>query len=125
MGLEAKKIKILAEHNLLRRYIFPNPPAIIYIKENGQICSSCFNLRPDEIGISVDVEHLTSYEKSIKDRKKYRLLLLNAGEVQNLNLITEHDPEPENYAHALIKGKIDRKISKKLAALSKIVPFPN
>jgi hypothetical protein len=122
MNSKANKIEILPEYNLLRRYIFPNPPSITYLKDNGEICSSCFNLRPIELGISVDIEHLTTYEKSIKDRTKYRLLLLNAGEVQNINLITEHDPEPENFAHSLIKGKIDRKTSKKLAVLSKILP---
>lgn len=125
MNSKANKIDILPEFNLLRRYIYPNPPAITYIKENGDICSSCFNLRPKENGISVDIEHLTTHEKSIKDRTKYRLLMLNAGAVQNINLITEHDPEIDNYAHTLIKGNIDRKASKKLASLSKILPLPN
>jgi hypothetical protein len=120
---KVEKVEILPEYNLLRRYIFPNPPDITFIKDNGKICSTCFHIRPNEGGISVDIEHLTTYEKSIQDREKYRLLLLNAGDVQNLELITEHDPEPNNYAHSLIKGNIDKKISRKLAEISKIINY--
>lgn len=108
-------IEILPDHNLLRRYIFPNPPNIQLIKDDGTICSTCFQLRANENGISVDIEHLTTIEKSISDKSKYRLLMLKAGDVQSLNLITEHDPLHENYAHALIKGNISKPISRKLA----------
>lgn len=125
MNSKISKIDILPEHNLLRRYIYPNPPNASYIKEDGKICSTCFQLRPDELGISVDIEVLTTYEKSINDRTKYRLLCINAGEVQLLNLNTEHNPEPDNYAHALITGNITKSISRKLAALAKRVKYPD
>ena len=141
MNSEISKIEILPEHNLLRRYVYPNPPKITLIKDDGTICSTCFHLRPGEEGISVDIEHLTTYEKAIVDTTKHRLLRLNAGDVQALDLTTEHDPiaidteqEPvngsthqlqyDNYAHALIKGKIDKKIPKKLAALAIKINYP-
>lgn len=117
-------IKIENEHNLLRRFIHPNPPNFTYLKDDGTICSTCFQLRSGEQGLSVDIEHLTTYEKSIIDRKKYRLLSINAGKVNQLELSTKHDPLPENYAHALIKGNIDKKKSRKLAYFSVVVPYP-
>ncbi|MDT3739355.1 MAG: hypothetical protein RO257_07625 [Candidatus Kapabacteria bacterium] len=118
-------IDILPEHNLLRRYVHPNPPDRLMIKEDGTVCSTCYHLRPNEDGISVDIEHLTNYDKSVKDRTKFRLLWLNAGDVQNLGLNTNHNPLPDNEAHALITGDIDRKISKKLAYISRVVPLPD
>ena len=117
-------INILPEHNLLRRYIFPNPPNLTLIKENGEICSTCFHLKPNENGISVNLEHLTTLEESIIDRTKYRLLRLRAGAVQQINLTIEHSPEPNNYSHSLIKGVIDRKTGRKLASIAVKVKFP-
>lgn len=121
------KVEISKDDNLLRRFLSPNPPNFIFIKDDGTICSTCFQLRKNEDALSVDLERLTTLEKSIKDKTKYRLLKLNAGEVQKLKLLVEHDPnpkqEPDNISHTLIKGNIDKKISKKLASLSKIIIF--
>ncbi len=111
-------IKILPIHNLLRRYLHPNPPNFTLIKDDGTVCSTCFHLRKGEDGLSVDIEHLTNYARAVFDEDKYRLLSLKAEKVQELGLKTIHDPKPENYAHALIKGKIDKKTSKKLARIA-------
>lgn len=121
MSNKSNLIDILPEYNLLRRYLHPNPPNILLIKDDGTICSTCFHLRQDEDGISVDIEHLTTYLKSVIDKTKFRLLCLNAGDVQNLGLNTIHNPQPDNFAHALITGRIDKKVSKKLAQISRIM----
>lgn len=118
-----KRIIIRAENNLLRRYIFPNPPNFTLIKDDGSICSTCFHLRKSEEGLSVDIEELSTLEKSIVDSSKYRLLRLNAGKVQDLKLTVSHAPIEDNYAHALIKG-VDKKKSKKLARIASKVDFP-
>ena len=96
MIINNDRIEILREHNLLRRAFYPNPPDITYFKDDGTICSTCFQLRNGENGISVDLEHLTKYEISIKDKTKYRLITINAGSIHDLSLLTEHTPLPDN-----------------------------
>ena len=121
MNNELTIIEILDNDNLLRRVLFLNPN---FIKPDGSIASSCFQLKKNEEGLSVDIERLTKYEKSIQDIHKFRLYSLKAEFIHSLNLKTVHNPLESNYAHALIKGKITRAISRKLAKKATRIPYP-
>jgi len=98
-----------AEDILLRRvpYLDPN-----YVKHDGTASSFAFSLRKrngiKEEGLSVDVERMTTYARSILRAADFRLYALVTGSVRELNLSVCHDPcpkeDPENPAHALISG---------------------
>jgi hypothetical protein len=105
-------IVISDEDRLLRRIQFSHPD---FIKPDGTPASSSFSLKKNEDGLSVDLERLTSHEISIGSREKYRLFSINASFTSSLGLVNEHDPKPDNYAHALIKGNITRTIARQLA----------
>lgn len=110
---QLRKREIIREDDrLLRRVMFLNPS---FIKPDGTPASSSFSLKKGENGLSVDLERLTSHEDSILDRSKYRLFMLTAKFTSSLSLTNEHDPQPGNYAHALIKGNITRAVSRKMA----------
>jgi hypothetical protein len=100
-----------ADH-LLRRVQFTNPD---FIKPDGKPASSSFALKKDEDGLSVDLERLTTHEKSIGSRDKYRLFSVDASFTISLGLANEHNPKSDNYAHSLIKGNISRPVARKLA----------
>lgn len=108
----AIRVIINDEDRLLRRVQFTNPD---FIKPDGTPASSSFSLKKDEDGLSVDLERLTTQEKSIVSREIYRLFSIDASFTSSLGLLNEHDPKPDNYAHSLIKGNITRTIARKLA----------
>ena len=125
--MQTEEIEILPQDDLLRRVQFLNPN---FIKEDGTPASSSFTLKKLEDGnleegLSVDVARLTTFEKSIEDASRFRLFALQASFVVELGLNCEHDPLPENFAHALIKGNINRKIARKLAQNATRVNFPD
>lgn len=116
-----ERLEINDNDRLLRRVIFTDPR---YIKPDGSVSSFAFTLRKDEDGLSVDIEQLTSYEKAIQDRTKYRLYALMAETPRNLGLECIHDPLEDNRAHALIKGKITKSVSRKLAGAVEKIAYP-
>jgi hypothetical protein len=88
--------------NLLRRVIFTNPS---YIRPDQSVTSFAFFPRKFNgvaESLSVDIERLTTYETSIVDRFNYRLYAVSALRVRQIGLDCEHNPLPDNYAHALI-----------------------
>lgn len=112
-------VKIDDDDFLLRRVPFTDPN---YIKQNGTITSFAFSPRKqDTNGLSVDIEKLTSYKKSVIDRTKFRLYRLQAYIPKSHGLECVHDPESENSAHALIQGGFTRAICKKLASAAERV----
>ncbi len=118
--------EILADDKLLRRVQFMHPD---FIKDDGTPSSSSFQLKknPDgtiEDGLSVNLERLTSYDVAIEDITRFRLYTLIANDVQNLGLACEHDPQPHNFAHSLIKGNITKPLSRKLASLAVRIGYP-
>ena len=120
------KIEILSEDRLLRRVQFLDPN---FVKEDGTPASSSFTLRrledgTFEDGLSTELEKLTTYPAAIQDVARFRLYALTAEFIQSLDLKCEHDPLPENFAHALIKGNINRKIARKLAQQAVKIPYP-
>lgn len=110
------------EDRLLRRVQFLDPN---FIKDDGTPASSSFSLKSGEDGLSVDVERLTSYAKSIQDRTRFRLYSLRAEFTVALGLENVHDPKDDNYAHALIKGNISRGVAKKLAKEAVRISYPD
>ena len=121
------KEQILNEDRALRRIEFLNPD---FIKEDGVPASSAFSLKRVEngeweSGISVDIERLTTYEKSIQDIRRFRLFALQVSFVRSIGFECEHDPIPGNYAHALIKGNFTRSLQRKLARNSVRIIYPD
>ena len=116
MTKEFEQILIHESDRLLRRIQFLDPN---FIKPDGTPSSASFSLRKGENGLSVDLERLTTYEKSITDRFKFRLFSIEASETKSLGLDNQHDPQLENYAHTLIIGNFSRSISRKLASMAK------
>lgn len=114
--------KIKDDDQLLRRIQFLHPN---FIKPDGTPASSSFSLKKGEDGLSVDIERLTSYKKSILDISRFRLFAVNAGFVRSIELTPEHNPLADNPAHGLIKGSISRGKAKKLARNSVRVNYPD
>lgn len=113
---------ILTSDRLLRRVQFLDPN---FIKPDGTPASSSFSLKKDELGLSVDIERLTTYADSIQDRSRFRLFALDAHFVISLGLENHHDPKLDNYAHALITGNISRGVSRQLASAARRIPYPD
>ncbi len=57
-------IEISDEDRLLRRAIYKNPS---YVRDDMTVTSFAFRLRKGELGLSVDIEKLTTYDNSISD----------------------------------------------------------
>jgi hypothetical protein len=66
---------------------------------SGKPTSAGFSLRPDEKGVSADLERLTTHQKAIVDPKRFRLFGLQVAKVRSLMLVCWPDPIPENTAH--------------------------
>lgn len=116
-----EKIEVKEDDQLLRRVIYVDPN---HIRPDGTPTSFAFRLRGNEKGLSVDIEGLIeSHEKSIVDRSKFRLFRLRVDTVTSLGLQCEHDPLPDNYAHALIFGDFTKSTSRKLARSAEPVNF--
>lgn len=116
---------IYDQDNLLRRVIFTNPN---FVRPDQTVTSFAFTPRKiDGIAesLSVDLERLTTYESSIKDRFSYRLYSLTALLVRNIGLDCEHHPVEGNYAHALIVGDVSRLKAKQLAGAAKRIHYPD
>jgi len=117
-----EKETIAPSDTLLRRVLYLDPN---FIKEDGRPASSSFRLKSGENGLSVDIERLTTHGKAILDVRRFRLYALEAGFTEGLGLENEHDPLPDNDAHALIKGNITRGISRKLARAARRIAYPD
>jgi len=115
--------QVLAEDRLLRRVRYLDPS---YVRDDMTVTSFAFTLKKSkgETGLSVDIERLTTFEKSISDRKQFRLFRLVCKEVRDLGLDCIHKPEAENFAHAEITGNITKSISSRLAKSAIYVAYP-
>jgi hypothetical protein len=121
MTEELIRLTISESDRLLRRVQFLHPN---FIKPDGTPSSSSFSIKTGENGLSVDLERLTTYEKSILDKNRFRLFFLNTSATVNLGLKNIHDPQPENYAHTLIVGNFSRSVCRQLSALAQRINFP-
>lgn len=148
---QPEKFTIDAKDVLLRRVPFLDPN---YVKHDGTVSSFAFTLRKRngirENALSVDLERLTTCERSIKKASEFRLYSLSVSSVRELVLSVCHDPcpteEPDNIAHTLISGTtgkpvdcndstadgrkdapatINERLSKLLARASQRVNYPD
>ncbi len=116
--------QVLDSDDLLRRVIFTEPS---YIRPDFTVTSFAFTPRKIagvQEGLSVDIARLTTLEKSIGDRFKYRLYSLKASYVRQIGLDCVHAPREGNDAHALIVGEIKKATAKKLSQGATRVPYP-
>ncbi len=114
-------IEIKDQDRLLRRVIFKDPN---YVREDMTVTSFAFKLRKGEEGLSVDIEKLISYEKSIAEVEKYRLFAVFARDVRSVGLDCVHRPVLDNYAHAEILGTDLNKVSSQLAKFAVYINYP-
>lgn len=123
--MDSMKEVIADSDNLLRRVVFTNPN---YIKPDQSLTSFAFTPRkingiPENL--SVDIERLTTYEKSIVDRFNYRLYAISAFNIRQIGLGCEHDPQPNHLAHALITGEVTKAKAKYLASFARRIRYPD
>ena len=116
-------IEVKDEDRLLRRVLFTDPN---YVREDMTVTSFAFKLRKEEEGLSVDIERLTTYEKSIVSVEKYRLFAVSCKDLRNLDLDCIHKPFPDNYAHAEISGSAlnKNKVSSQLSKFAVYINYP-
>lgn len=115
-------VELRNHHRLLRRAFFTDPR---YVKDDMTVSSFAFTLRKGETGLSVDIEHLTSYAKSIQDPVRFRLFAVSVELVRSVGLDCAHKPMPENAAHAEIFGDVFNKRKSSLLAKNAVyINFP-
>ena len=114
-------IEIKNEDRLLRRAFYKDPS---YVRDDMTVTSFAFKLRKGEEGLSVDIERLTTYEKSITDAERFRLFAITANDVRSVGADCIHKPVEDNYAHAEILGTNLNKTSSQLAKLSVFIHYP-
>ena len=86
---------------------------------DGRITSAAFKPKSGEDGLSVDILRLTTIENSIKDPAKFLAAIIISEDATKAGCESIHDPVPENYSHALIKG-ITKQIARKLSEMCKV-----
>ena len=95
------------------------------INKDGSVNSSAFKRSGAyETEISVDLAKLTDPQQSVDraGRPGFRLGAMAARHARSLGFRVEHDPQPDNDAHALLKGWNDQEISRALARGVRLVP---
>jgi hypothetical protein len=114
--------QITEEDNLYRRFPLSDEPkySVFWKIENGQKIpsSAAFKTKKEEDGLSVDIEKLTTPEKSCGNTNEYGLVSFSAEVPLEKDFPCVHDPKEDNEAHALIVGDTN-KIAKKLSKASK------
>ena len=110
-------IETIKPDDALLRRVPINPS---YIKADGSVTSFAFKpRREDTDGLSVDLERLTTREKAVLDRHKFRLARLVAQVPLSLGLTCVHSPTEENPAHSLIQGNFTTSVRRQLATAAR------
>jgi hypothetical protein len=114
--------EIKNDDRLLRRVPYNN----WNIRDDMTATPMAFKLRKNkgETGLSVNIERLTDYAKSIIDIILYRLFVLTAKQIREIGVDCEHKPLPDNYAHAEIIGNITNPVSSNLAKVAGYIKYP-
>jgi len=102
--------EIRDEDGLYRR-IHPS-----WIKDKG-ISSAAF--KQSSLDLSVDIARLTTPDKVLSSHQNYGIGIVTAGFFRHLKLVIYHAPEPCNYAHAIVLGKITQSMAKKISLSAK------
>jgi hypothetical protein len=110
---------IRPEDGLLRRIPLYNPS---YFKPDNSISSLAFKPRKVDLGgLSVDLERLTTHQRAILDKRKFRLARLEARVPFSLGLNCIHSPTEDNQAHSLIQGNFTNQVSRQLATSARLL----
>lgn len=103
---------------LYRRFSILDEPnyAVFWKLDNGRKIpsSAAFKTKPNEDGLSVNIAALTTPEATVGDAKEFGVAEISASTPIGLGYECEHDPKPDNDAHALIVGDT-KPIAKKLS----------
>jgi len=95
------------------------------INPDGSVNSSAFK-RGDvyETMISVDVARMTTPEASVERAKKAGVKLggFGAGRARAFGFSVNHNPLPDNAAHALVEGENNKAKSRELAKWVSVLP---
>ena len=108
-----EKYIIQEKNELLRRV-----PKVQSHFNKGRITSAAFKPKQGENGLSVNILSLTTIDTSIKNPDKFFAAIINAEDAVKEGCECVHDPVPENYSDALIRG-ITKQIARKLSAICK------
>jgi hypothetical protein len=103
---------------LYRRFSISNEPnyAVFWKMDNGRKIpsSAAFKTKPNEDGLSVNIAALTTPQATVGKAEEFAVAEIPASIPIDLGYRCEHNPQPDNYAHALIVGDTTR-IAKKLS----------
>lgn len=113
-----KAEEILNENELYRR--FPD----VWLKDDGSISSAAFQNTSNTDDMSVDLDRLTTPEKTASEYPGCGVASFLAGLARKLGQQVLHDPIPTNIAHSTVRGKKTESIRKKLAKGSTIILLP-
>ena len=81
--------------------------------------SAAFKTKPDEDGLSVNVLNLSPINETIQDKENFIAAIFTASIPIDAGFECVLDPQPENQAHALIKGNT-KTIAKKMSRTCRI-----
>jgi len=114
------EIRQIAHDDELYRRIAPD-----FFKADGTVSSGAYKVKgqPDK-EISVNLKYLTTIEETLRDRPTFGVGSLIARSARDLGLEVVHDPQPDNYAHSLIKGASTKTHCSKLAEATTIIKEP-
>lgn len=106
--------------DLLYRRLAPHQ-----VNRDSSVNSSAFKRSGSyETQISVDVARLSEPQVSVDraGRPGFTLGAVLVRDVRALGFTVEHDPRPDNPAHALVKGWNDQATSRALASATRVLP---
>lgn len=112
---------------LYRRFSILEEPnyAVFWKLDNGRKIpsSAAFKTKPNEDGLSVNIAALTTPEATVGNSEEFGVAEISASTPIILGYECEHNPQPDNDAHALIVGDT-KPIAKKLSkAITQVFQF--
>jgi hypothetical protein len=114
---------------LLRRFPFSDNSSHIaffkIIEGNIVPTSAAFKTKPNEDGLSVNIEELTpNLSEFVQDEAKFKIAKFNASIPLDNGYRCVSDPRSDNTGHALILGNT-KQIAKKLAVNCEVISNEN
>lgn len=112
---------------LYRRFSISEEPnyTVFWKLVNGRKTpsSAAFKTKPNEDGLSVNIAALTTPKATVGDLERFGVAEILALTPISLGYLCEHNPQPDNNAHALIIGDT-KPIAKKLSkAITNVFQF--
>lgn len=110
---------ILDEDDLYRRV--PE----MYFKESGKISTAAFQNTTGTNDMSVDLARLTTPQATALNNPKFGVASFRAGFARRNNQKVFNDPEPENPAHSIVRGRKTGSFRRKLVEQSIVIVWPS